>query len=406
MAASISDSDRDNEAIPSLVAATPSPSNTPARKVSPKHPGSSKSRPRKERISPQEDAPSPSRADVVSHELFGDYMSIEELATQTEKAYEERKAAGSPRRYNSSLAGSPVRTISPKVSPRVSPRRLSKKKADGLVNSVGSSSGKRSKDTNGKSSDRGGYVLASLVLVTIVLPFLLCESFLLALTWRYKGVETELNSNIAAVEKDASRDLLEVHEESCSSPSEDESFANDDEFATRESNESERNVQQMDDEQDQLQEVTMDLTTNAQTNEQDVESSSISTPETEVDATSSQLTKQQQLKNENQQMLEEAFTLIATARSLSKWEMIEQITSAEILCRTVSFRAKEMGLMAANELDGSETTDYDKVTGLFFQSNLCIGGAKMSMSVKDLDGMLADAKQVFGHLVSRGESQC
>lgn len=338
----------------------------------------------------------------MSHELFGDYMSIEELATQTEKAYKERKAAGSPRRYSSSLAGSPVRTISPKVSPRVSPRRLSKKKADGSVNSVGSSSGKRSKDTNGKSSDRGGYVLASLVLVTIVLPFLLCESFLLALTWRYNSVETELNLNPAAVEKDASRYLLEVHEESCSGPSEDVSFANDDEFATRESNESERNVQQMDDEQDQLQEVTMDLTTNAPTNEQDVESSSISTLETitplEVDATSSQLTKQQQLKNENQQMLQEAFTLIAAARSLSKWEMIEQITSAEILCKTVSFRAKEMGLLAVNELDGSET-DYD-VTGLFFQSNLCIGGAKMSMSVKDLDGMLADAKQVFEHLVS------
>jgi hypothetical protein len=353
-------------------------------------------------------------------------MSIEELATQTEKAYEERKAAGSPKRY----AGSPKRYSnqitggysvgSPKVSPRVSPRRLAKKKSDGSVNSAGSSSAKRSKDATGKNSNRGSYVLVILFLVTIVLPFLLCESFLLVLTWRYNGMV--LKGNWASVGKmDATSGLSEVQEESCGSPSDNLSFANDD-AATESSNQSESNAEHndMDDKQDQAQAAAKDLTNNVPIHDQDTEGSStieleaitLSSDELgtdsqprEVDASSQRTTKQkhhQQLNDENQKMLQEAFTLISTARSLSKWEMIEQITSAELLCRTVSFRAKEMGLMTNDDnklSDGSET-DHDEVTTLFFQSNLCIGGAKMSMSVKDVDGMIADAKQVFEHLVS------
>jgi hypothetical protein len=124
--------------------------------------------------------------------------------------------------------------------------------------------------------------------------------------------------------------------------------------------------------------------------------------------------QQKDVVAENEAMLQEAFSLIAAARSISttKWSKIEQLTSAEILCRTVAFRAKEMTLMTDESsvdnamADDSEAKSQDPWEAIYFKSSLCIGGAKMSMSIKDVDRMIQDAKQVFEHLVRRNELLC
>ena len=335
-------------------------------------------------------------------------MSIEELAAQTEKAYETRK---SPTRTVKTAPTSPMK--SPKrsvvgngnLSPKVSPRRTIKR------SDSAASFGSKSSTSRARKKEIGvgrGSLLLALFMVIIVLPFLLCESLLLVLTWRYNGQVTSIA---------AERDLI-VHVE----PADLDIQIEDNKSIGSENNESSSIVDSAIEELELMEDVTEEEdSTPVPTNNKDSDVASFESEEEvtgtreedhvskpdpeeqpkEPNKAATQITKQQIIQ-ENNQLLQDAFTLIATARSLSKWEMIEQVTSAEILCRTVSFRAKEMALMAADQVANEEARDddIDKVHELYFNSNLCIGGAKMSMSIKDVDVMLTEAKQIFEHLVS------
>jgi hypothetical protein len=330
-------------------------------------------------------------------------MSIEEIAAQTEKAYQSRKLK--------SPSSSPIRAGKP-VSPKVSPRRLPKKKLDVEIKPVA------------KKSSKGGTVLLAVFVVTIVLPFLLCESLLLLLTLQYRDGGSGVNTSTVGV--DTLRDIPDVHLEPNVQVDESDLTADDDEIVDKEEEdgidesfrEESIEIEVISTMKDTvLSEDTDDISSDmeAEMQQEELETNKQVEEQTKDIQPNGQVGKQQKdVVAENEAMLQEAFSLIAAARSISttKWSKIEQLTSAEILCRTVAFRAKEMALMADEPLvdnaidDDSEAKSQDPWEAFYFKSSLCIGGAKMSMSIKDVDRMIQDAKQVFEHLVRRNELLC
>ena len=447
MAASMTDdSDRDpTDAMPSLTAATPSPTTTPSRtKPSPfKSPAKS----RRKRLSPAEESPdqdktkSDSGATTTASDLFGDYMSIEEIAAQTEKAYQNRK---SPMRTTS------IRAVSSSVSPRRSPRRIMKKKSsDGSsvasAGSIGSSrsSTKKTKDGITQKTKSMEKTLLVLFLVTIVLPFLLCEGLLLLLTLRYSGDHTIAQGSMGTIDTESMMtDLSSVYtEQSENIQADSNDFSNDGEVIDRNQNESfsekqfsssqeHSDVTHVPTNNDKIskenpseksiekeakvsEEELLDEPTPANVEEVSVDNSkeleTNALPE-EIEATKDDREPRDDDTPQYQMMLNEAFSLISAARSITVTEtQLEQIGAAETLCRQVMSHAKQMTSVLKNGAEDKteSSTDSnnfvlgaDALESYYFQSNLCIGGVKMSMTVTNADTMLQEAKQLFEHLVS------
>lgn len=271
-------------------------------------------------------------------------MSIEEIAAQTEKAYKEGRINHSVRSIKS-------------VSPKVSPRSLSKKKVEEEDTASNPSL---------KASVKKGTFLA-LFVVTIVLPFLLCESlvFVLVLQHRQHDVQDNVSEQISGSVRAASQTVLDdpvVHAEVLS--------------------EGENEVIYKDSTEERLIDDTPEY---KNTKTKDIE----------------EIRKDNESVNDEVK-LREAFSLIAAARSSSTSnteDFVKNVFTAETLCSKISSLASKHALTGTNE----SANDADVS---FLKSMLCIGGAKMTLIDQNFDAMLQEAKLVFEHLVSSYNRIC
>jgi hypothetical protein len=346
MVAQLSD---DDAAMPSLVAATPaSCAVTPTK-------DNRSPRTRRNRISISPKACDESLASA-SQELFGDFVSIEKIAAQTEKAYETRKL------------NSPKKTYPP-MSPASSPSRISKQ----LKFSPNRSKPKKSvsKTEDLLSLNKRTYMLGGTVLVLVfVLPLLLCETLLFALTLRYNNVSDQSSFAAAGVPGSELTQNDSIAEQYSSSA---------EDLGSIESVE--------------------------QQNEETADDVPLTSRE-ELETT--QMTMSDYADNilNYRVMLDDAFAIIAESRSMSvRKKSIEKIQIAETMCKNILSRANEVGSFEDYQSFGvAETYERTVETNawrlLHFKSQLCIGGVKISMSLKDDEFTLQQAKDVFEHLVS------
>lgn len=408
MVASVSSDYKLDNAPPSLVPATTSssPATTPSRtdKPPPSKRTPPNSRSKKKRIHPEQVQVPPSE-NAPSHELFGDYMSIEEIAAQTEKAYQSRKKSGS----SQSSCSSPVRTLSNSISTRN--RNASPTKGAGSPRRL-KAIPKVANCTAGSHTKQHSYakIMFTLFMMTVLLPFLLCETFLLVLTLRHT-IETKpdlsyVHSNfhlIDLAESDVLHDNEVVNKNIIANNNDEEpDQSRSDEleeivtFSAKLESMSEQHIEQ-----------EVDHMSGQETNQEEITLSSESetiikqpnvypTLKEEVLSADPEIRKTQPNIDpifEYQMILKEAFHLIAAARSLSSTEdNTHQISNSETLCRQVLSHAQEM----ISQLNPTIKEDPWEI--LYFQSKLCLGMVKMSLSDNHL--MLQEAKQEFLHLVS------
>ena len=101
--------------------------------------------------------------------------------------------------------------------------------------------------------------------------------------------------------------------------------------------------------------------------------------------------------------------MISAAQSITSENKLEQkLETAQTLCEQVLSHVREVNLVLENVAEERVTeTTFDTTfleeedwISFYFQSHLCIGGVKMTMTVKDMDDMLPEAKRIFEHLVS------
>ncbi|KAL3779029.1 hypothetical protein HJC23_011468 [Cyclotella cryptica] len=401
MVAQVTDSD-DSATMPFVTVAAPSPVVTPSREEgSTKKSGSARTR--RKRLSPEE---SHASSASVSHELFGDFMSIEEIAAQTEKAYQSRKL------------NAPHKTP-PKIPCPSSPSRML------IPGSPKRSRVKKAVSTNKLPSTKKTYMR---VVLAAALPFLLCESLLLVLTLRYRDEPvSEMNS-------------LAVHEESLRHLKLDtmERIETDDLVGLTRvgDNYAEQNGAVVNNNGEVS---VMNYETSNANDEALITNQSTSSDcggikcnindghEHKTDEPADGVSKHTPLEGETIQrmnethkyaildyeaMLDEAFRLMAASKSTSGYEKeTENLLSAETLCNNVLSRVSEASSLSTDQyMDvgvfnktseaGARNSSFNahSLKLLEFNSHLCIGGVKMSTTSHEVDSMLQEAKNAFEYV--------
>lgn len=404
MVAQVTDSDH-LATMPSVTVAAPSPVVTPTREGESKiKSGSTKTR--RKRLSPEESNDSSA---TVSQELFGDFMSIEEIAAQTEKAYQSRKL-NVPRKtvHKIPCPSSPSRLFIPEI-----PKR---------------SKAKKSASTNKLPSTKKTYIFVALA---TALPFLLCESFLLVLTLRYRDRSvSEINS--PAVDGESLRHLNLDNMDRRGDSAHVIDLVGVDQNVEKESgpvvNDTNEFSSMKHETQNAINESSI-INQSTSSDCRDIKSSSNEKHEQKSDEPAAGVSKRaplgletiQQINEthafgilEYEAMLDEAFSMIAASKSTSaNQKETENLHNAETLCENVRSRVREVSALKNDHSfgvgmdnksfeSGSSSSSYNTnaLRLLEYNSQLCIGGVKMSRTSSEVDTMLQEAKNTFEHLVS------
>ena len=343
-------------------------------------------------------------------------MSIEEIAAQTEKAYQSRKKSSTGSTTQSSCS-SPARTVASSISTRNgtasprkgggSPRRI---KATPKVQMANSTAVSRIKPRNYAK------IMSTLFMVTVILPFLICETFLLVLTLHHTIDISTMHSHIDIQPGNlAESNVLYDNEVNMVNENHIANNNHDDEEPDQSSRSIEleevfpetmpkqhveQEVDHMPGDEPNPEEITLPSESETIINQPKVD------PMLEEEAPSDEPETRRTQTNDDptfeyQMILKEAFHLIAAARSLSSATEVDNrpISNSETLCRQVLSRSQEMMSQLNQTENASEETAFsDPWETLFFQSKLCIGMVKISLSDNYL--MLREAKQEFQHLVS------
>ncbi|KAL7481819.1 hypothetical protein ACHAW6_007493 [Cyclotella cf. meneghiniana] len=399
MVAEVTDSN-DSATVPSVAVVPPSPVVTPTRGGgSKKKSGSAKHR--RKRISPEE---SNGSSAAISHDLFGDFMSIEEIAAQTEKAYQSRKLNTV---HKIPCPSSPSRLFIPEI-----PKR---------------SNAKKSASTNKLPSTKKTYIFVALA---TALPFLLCESFLLVLTLRYRDRSvSEINS--PAVDSESLRHLNLDNMDRRGDSAHVIDLVGVDQYVEKECgpvvNDTNEFSSMKHETQNAINECSI-INQSTSSDCRDIKSSSNEKHEQKSDEPAAGVSKRAPLELETIQqinethafgileyeaMLDEAFSMIAASKSTSaNQKETENLHNAETLCENVRSRVREVsalkndhsfgvGMVNKSFESGSSSSSYNAnaLRLLEYNSQLCIGGVKMSRTSSEVDTMLQEAKNTFEQLV-------